>query len=521
MKTKQTDTVDPAMRERNYESRWIALGVFLLASAAFFFVPMAFAPDSGGYLSGALGLLDGAGIGSFARYRGPVLPVLLAGFCGLFGRTVFAVKLCWFGFYALMYFSLYQLLKTLGMFQKRSGWLIWILFLFAFMLNPCVMAYGHLCLTELPVLSCLSVCTWRMAILYKNEKDKTTGSLFLKKLLLLSIFTVLVYAIKQAAFPIVLTLFGICELLSAIQKRCPKQLLKTLAAVCCSLLCLFGYIRLWNAVLPSGSVEGDSISGFAGSFLVDGLRYFRVTERGEYGKPVTVEVMSDDYESVEKTFEYTFEGTLQDSLAYWLHCVQTSPQKVMRGYAQNYLLVTGTRHLLGAAGAERAYAKVNATTEFFTGQETAAWTDAFAQLSENEEGSMRLTNDGLTGNTIDVESYNNSIPRKLLFNSYYRKLAYFQYSFTTYHALLIGVFSIIGVFVCKKHGWNSAVHKINFVCAAVLFVQISFLAVTAQGIDRYGFPLVLFSFLIVVNTAVACMEWASQKVYFSIKNKSA
>lgn len=510
----------PSARRLYAANRILLLGGYILCAAAFFFVPMAFAPDSEGYLAGAYSLLNGEGFAGLSAFRGPVIPITLALFLKLFGRTVFAVQLCWFLYYSILYFSAWKLVETLGLFENRRGWISWPLFIFALMLNPCVMAYGHLCLTELPALSMLALYAAVLTSLHCRERAGTGRKNAVARLCCVAGFTVLVYAVKQAAFPVVPVIFLLCELMRAVERGSWKKLWFGLVAVFVSALLLLGYLRIWNNTLPDGSIEGDSVSSFAGSFLVDGLRYFRVTERAVYGRPVSVEVMSDDYEQVEQSFTYTFDGSLRNVLAYWWDCLKISPAKVLRGYVQNYLLVTGSRHLLGASGAERAYAKVNETTEFFTGQETAAWTDAFAQLPQERQQNLSLTAEGLEGGERDVAAYNGSLPRKLLFNSYYRKLAYFQYSFTSYHALLIALVSIAGGLMLRKRGEWARVLQINALCAGTLFLQIAFLAVTAQGIDRYGFPLVLFSFVLVANTASAAGDWLLRRCPGKNRKKS-
>ncbi|MEG1384089.1 MAG: hypothetical protein RSD08_02170 [Oscillospiraceae bacterium] len=478
------------------------LAAFAVGCAAYYFIPMAFAPDSYGYIQSALSFFNDGSFAGWDSFRGPLIPLIMSASFHVFGVTRIAVKFTFFLFYLIMFFSVYSLMNTLGLFKKNASAATWLLFVFALLLNPCVMAYGHLCLAEFPAVACLAAYAALMARIYlePDQKQRYVHS-FLLKLIVVCVFTVLTYSIKQAAFAIVPALFAMCELLSLIKHFKLKKLLAAITVIVIAAASLLGYVKLWSGLTGGENVEGESVTAFAGTFIVDGLRYFRVTERGVYDRPITIEIMSRDYETVKKSFEYTFTNSLADSAKYFFRCLAESPADVFRSYRENYLLITGSRHLLGTDGAERAYGRVNSTTEFFTGQETAAWTDAFAQIEPESGGCFYMTSDSLNDEEVfDHIAYNNSFARRLLFNSVYRKLAYFQYSFITFNAPAVGIISLV-LFLCgRKRGKNELVHQINFVCAFTIFLQIMFLAITAQSIDRYGFPLVIFCFLIVVNS---------------------
>ncbi len=489
-----------SLRERN-KDRWLLLVVWLLLSAYYFAIPMGFAPDSATYFRGAQGILAGQGWALQPGFRGPGLSLLLLPFFALFGQTVTAVRLCWFVLYTAFYLAAYALLCALGLMRGRASLLGWLFFVFALMLNPHVVAYSHLCLTEFPALLLLTLTALLFARLYQAEAAGRLARAGVKKTLALSVSVVCMYATKQAAFPAVLALYGACELVMAVRTRGAGRVARRLAGaavgVLAALLLLGGYMRVWNRAMQGNTVEGSAAQSYAASFLVDGLRYFRPAERGVTGRPVTIELMAYDYSAAHGQFSWTFDGSMGNTLAFWRECFARDPARVLAGYVDNYRIIAGTTEPTGLTGEGRAYSAVSGNIRFGWSQETFLWCEHFRQADAS-----LTTSEFLQGGLADPAAYNASPVRRVSFNTYYYMLANLQYGALTHFAPLLCLVSAAGALLCRRRGWNAGVHTVNFVCALTVFLQTAFLAVTAQCIDRYGFPVTVLCFVMTVNTAV-------------------
>lgn len=506
MRAKTNKAMMGCWKSREFWKKSIPLLVYFAVSAIYLVIPMGFAPDSITYLSGAFGLLEGAGWSMQAVFRGPFIPLLILPFFLVFGKTVLAVKLCWFLLYSIFYFVVYQLLKKLGLFEGRWKAAIWVLFVFALLLNPTVLTYSHLCLTEFPAMVVFSV----YLLVLVGEYCKSHGSLLLytsKAAIALCGFAILMYSVKQAMFPSVFAVFSLFELACLIKKFQWAKIASFIVVVAVALAGLFGYVTLWGRTLQGESIEGDSISSFSATFLIDGLRYFRIEERGVYGVPVQIDEMEYDYQTVTESFEHNFSGSISDTLNFWQECFKRNCMKVIKGYADNYKIVAGTKEPIGLTGTQRAYSAVCKETRFFWAQETKLWCEAFRYIKWDENvNQMSLTDPMLEGGPSALTFPLAQAVCRVLFNRYYNALGYFQYGAFAHFALFISLAGVAFFWKYRKNAEKGKRSALCMICMGSAFMEITFLAVTAQCIDRYGFPMTICCFLTVVCLARSVID---------------
>ncbi len=483
-----------------YRFNWVDFGFLFMLTVVFFALPVFLAPDSLTYLNNAY-VLDGKlPWSSWDGMRGPTLPAFLWLSFDLFGESTFGSAVALYLLYLVFVgFTMYlfHLLGFMRLFKKAGSWAVCCVLLF---LNPTMLTYSHYVLTEFMAQVLVVIATvitvkthqllarsWGMYTPNQETGDKSPAEWKVRAVRYIgaALLLMITYGVKQMFFVFVLAPLFLSELLLLIGRFSLKRVV--ISGI--SLLLVGGSLFLWTAgwdgiVRTNGHPhETFNAQNLAQSTIIDGLRYFRPTERGTVGVPIEIEVMSNSYTEVQKTFTYTFDGTFAGSLHYLGTCFIKAPERFVTSWVHNYFVITNVRRVIGY-DMGRAYFPVSQTNHFFLSFENEAWLERFKYM---EQGSTGYDPSMPSGNPQFEQMLDNGLVSNLLFNTAYPSFSYFLYSFPAFCALPLFLAGFIGSILRRKSKgvefWNTLA-----LLAGSVFLSILFLAVTASNIDRYGVP---------------------------------
>ncbi len=495
------------------------IAFFVLLTVLFFALPVFLAPDSSSYLNNARVLEGRLPFSEWDSLRGPVLPVLLRLGFGLFGDSAAGAAPLMYGVYLCYVASALYLCYLLGLSQrlgKPPTWGLCTVFLFA---NPTVLTYAHYVLTEFFALAlalpafCAVVKTQQLL----RRPGARQWAVRLWRYGLVIAASVALYALKQMFFVFAAVPFLLSELILL----CGHFSWKRLAAGALALAALCAAVPLWSMAWDA-SLKGKtevredlSAHSIAYSSLIDGLRYFRPEERYTIGKQVRIDVMADDYKTVEKSFTYTFSGTLGGSVHYLATCFAQSPGRFVQSWKHNYLVIANVRRLMDYS-VTRAYTPVTKTNWFIQAFETHAWLERFKNLPEGGSG----YDEHESPDPRYVQPVDGGLASNLIFNTGYPVFAYFCYSFPAFCAPFVlagaAVMSVLRRKTEKAAFWHWLV-----LLSGSIFLCIFILAVTASNIDRYGFPATAWTNLLLLLPAVVALQagWGRARAWLSAKRR--
>ncbi len=478
--------------------KWYDIFFPILLISVFFSLPLLFLPDTTVYLENAE-FFAGEGA-SYSAYRGPVVPVLIMLMGKLFSYTVGGLKLGFFFVYLLFAVSVMAILLLLDIHKKIGRGGVWLLATFVLFFNVVLLTYSHSVLTEFFVIT-LTACYLALMLCMGRVKNGVIKQVLIA--LITAVALVLSYGIKQMFFPIILLSwagFTVVELTRHFTlKRLAAQgvVLVLLGAM------LLSYITTYATLTDGGNMEGDSVDSYAGSFLIDGLRYFEPVGSINYdGQPTTVNINDRFIEPI-TTFEYVFEPGLVGSLKYLFTCFVNAPDRFIASYVANYKIVSGVI-VCEVVGITRKHTYATETIVFNSLYESGIWVEFF---KGNTTGLLGAYPDGI-GTALSQASFSHQVVQfglasNLLFNTHYADLSIMFHTVINFLAPLILLLSVALLIASKKYTFiNKKLCIINIFISSNVFLYIFFLAVTAQNIERYGIPMILFNGLFwIINSA--------------------
>ena len=201
--------------KKNRAVLFIICGLFI--SVMFFALPVMFTYDSSTYMA-YFDIFDKElALSQWGRTRGWGFPLFLWSVSNVFGNTAYGMNVALFILYTLFIICLYLIWKKYLL--KCDNGFVSILFFVFVILNPIILGYFHIILTE--CLATTIVCLTEIILMYLHSKDMQTNAKkfsILKIVLIICSCTVL-YFIKQMFFVIPLISYFLLELSMILYNR--------------------------------------------------------------------------------------------------------------------------------------------------------------------------------------------------------------------------------------------------------------------------------------------------------------
>lgn len=230
---------------------WLPICLMLLV-IIFFSIRLIITYDSAHYLNYVSILEGNAPASSWDIVRGPIFPAIIFLFDTIFGKTGTGILVGTFIFYLIFAITCYYTCKEICKHCKHKT-LITNILLAILILNPLIMGYFHVLLTEFiaitfTILNILLAYKW----LYCNTHSK-------KQLILYSIYfifsIIFCYHLKQSYIVIAFAPFIAAAIISIIRRHTKKNIFYRLGTLFLSFIFFFISIIAWNAILQHMGVD--------------------------------------------------------------------------------------------------------------------------------------------------------------------------------------------------------------------------------------------------------------------------
>ncbi len=501
----------------NFNIKWYEIFGALIITLIFFSLPLLFTADSAVYLNNAE-FFDGTS-NSYSAIRGPVVPFVLFVFGKIFSYTIYGLTLGLFLIYITFVACVMAILCLLDIPKLIGRGLTLLVAMAVLFLNVIVLTYSHAILTEFFIIVFSSIYILIMLLFYKY-KPVDKQKILIKEILLflISLSALLIaYAIKQMFFPVILLIYFSYKVVDLKGKVNIKNIFKEIILIFLLLISILFYVSAYSDITTGANLEGDSVSSYASSFLIDGLRYFVPQGDIVYGEEMTI-VINDNKISAIDSFSYTFQPGIIDSVRYLANCFINSPSRFFESYKANYGIVSGVVHP-GVSGVSRKYTYASQTLHFDYLYESGAWIEYFKTLSSDSYAYPQDIGTDLSNERFQNQSVDTGLVSNLLFNTYYANLSIIFHTTAAYYSFIIFLISIILLVLSKKFTLiNKKWCILNIILSFNIFPYLLFLAVTAQNIDRYGIPTIVFTGLIwIINIAFALNAIIKKSKNLSVK----
>lgn len=474
--------------------KWFKCSFFIVLILAFVSVPIYFTVDSAWYLSYLKYFEGREAFGSWQLIRGWFFPGLLYVSSKLFGLTsqgmlcamlLFYIATIVFCFY---FFSIIQK-------QKEFKYLKYLV-VFIIALNPIIFGYYHVLLTEFVGATLCIINLVLFLDLYYKRKGGAKKKIFFS-IIILSINLVISYSVKQTYIAFIIIPYVVSEMLLIVKNRKKSEIGGMLITVTLALISFFGANRLWVNYVKNGDfLDGTrqvsasaSSTGIAfSSSLINGATYFQIVDEN------TVAVLNDEMD-VESTFQYPVSEN--NSLSYIMRCFRESPHKLIKGYVDNYLVLT---NFYGRGEDRKSAIK---EPSLVRGNENSKIASAFGWYSRGHEfyidqgyeslGEM-FQYDDLTQFKFPVDS--SKIIEVLYKNRSTNMLSKLLFTICLMLSpiLFIGLLVYILFCIIKNRNINIKM-EICFIMESTVFGYIAALAILNNQIDRYCFPVFIVAIL--------------------------
>lgn len=250
----QTNKFTPHFRAKIQKLPWLAicLTFFIII---FFSIRLVITYDSAHYLN-YVSIFEGElPASSWDIVRGPVFPSIIFLFDTLFGKTGAGILVGTFTFYLIFSITCYKLCKELCRSYKHRH-IIQKLLLIVLILNPLIMGYFHVLLTEFIA---ITLTILNILIAYKWVFCNTHNKKHLLFYALYFIFSIVFcYHLKQPYIIISFIPLLIASIISIIKKHTLRNVFYRTGTVVMSLIALFISINVWNAILKNKGVDMNS-----------------------------------------------------------------------------------------------------------------------------------------------------------------------------------------------------------------------------------------------------------------------
>ena len=457
--------------------------------------------------------------------RGAVFPAIIVISNLLLGHNAKGLIIMMFLFYVLMIWTMYLILKNVNSEEKIfegkiKKWILAIILLLLVVLNPIILGYYHVVLTEFIAITfglvgCLVAWKWMEIEFYIDKKKYIIYTLFL------AFMTAISWHLKQPYVSTILFPILIATIISIIQNFKLKNILFRVGTVLICLISLFVSIFIWNKILDVCNVEIEedrTSQSFLSGGIFSGLSQLYELEKQDIDKYKLSEKNIKEITKIENG-ESTYKNykiyrnvnenkkdlvlyikgdncSTGESMKFLLKTFFTSPGTVIKSYTTGYLGIIDVLEI----GLE--VNKID-KTERMVPKTNIIWLETY----ENEEIAYRIYNNGLS-NIFQLdpryEKYAapyGDINQSIKISNYLIKKMRTPTVVITKVCFLIMPIALIAEIIIsivkrKKYTMgNKKISNLIIILLAFSFLHIMLHTVLGAIIDRYTVPVMIPMFL--------------------------
>lgn len=474
---------------------------FVFIILLFFSLPILFTYDSSVYLE-YTDIFDGKYPWSqWGKTRGWAFPLFLWISKKLFGETSYGIALSYFIAYVIFLLFIYNLFEKY--FVKSHKAVCVTAYVLLIVLNPIILGYYHLILTEaLAATACAVSAVYTIKIYENILQDGNNREYIIKKFIIISMTSSYLYFLKQMFFIIPILIFAIGDIYLMIVKK--QKVIHFLLCIFLSFAMLFGTIKGWNLFLESqesyitvDNEEAETIStNYSGSelmtsYVMKSAINFKLNEKEQ-----CIEVYKD--RNIIDSISYT--GKM-DGIRYLLTCFINHPLLLMGGYIDNYLALTNLYTLKTPKNYVMSDAEIIKEIAFTRGLENTA----LALYPRYYK--LRLNTYDQFGTTERMRQYGVYTDENLVTACLYNKTVRQIYNFVFTVSMLYAPIALIIHTILSLIKRNDIYHMLQIVLAGTVFLYGMALSFMCMRIDRYMFPVLSFSIIVIVADIVSIIKY--------------
>lgn len=507
--------------------------VFIILTFIFFSYEAYFSPDSCYYYYLSLIFDKTVSFSQWRAIRGFTLPLYLFISNNLFGNSLFGITLGLYILNLVMHISVFIILKSIISNEKWKKYetKITILYIILLVLNPIIIGYSHIVLTETlaPVIALLSV--WLSICWYRDNLPFKKN--WYKKIFYVTMFcvlAVLMWFLKQPYLPIIIFIVLITSILSLIKSFNIKNILYRLITLICIILSIMISIKCWNNILKIKGVDTSITSTYVSNSFIGALSNYYKEDLKEYktkfdfnGSLLSIveqqkilDLINGNENKNYKVYNIydkdklidqeliIYEGnsiSIKDSMLFFVKQIFKHPILIMKSYYHNYMTtidlhaptITGNSYTAGTKLTQ--YDGENKSLALFVIYDGPAYwwkwyidDNSYEEYEQNYDYSSYMKQFEVTRNTSGILR------------------GYFENVFPIYNTLFKFIFLICPIitiitFVYYIKTKFNETYMIATILFGSSFLHVLFHTVTGAIIDRYAyiaFPLLLLGLILLL-----------------------
>ena len=468
------------------------------------------------------------GLESWESIRGFVFPLIIY-ISRIFAFEHYILSLRIIG--CISYITTFYILHKISIERKylntiknnKLEFMIYIYYVFFIILNPIIFSWYHFVLTEYIAITFMIIYLKWLIFVYDFRKPKTR-QLVIYRLAINSCFLILFWFLKQMYITIPFFLFLGFESFEIIERRNLKQLISSALTIIISFSILFISISTFKGA--TNSEDQFSSSGI----IITGLRYFPInggdfdfgSKSGiNYNKINEIEIKDDYYNTITE-FKYNFEDDLKSKLKFWIQCVKIAPERVFRGYIDNYLTLSGYYTNPFKENINYSYSSINKNFNSsslkgdiitLSGENTRLGISTIRNFYDSGEIFEMIRKNNPDFYTTQTKEYNYSknpsIMSKLILNKF--AISIHQYLYMILMLAMIPIFIFYGIMYFKFENKKS-LYRMGMILSALAIGHTSVLVIGGAIIDRYMMPSYVSMIIVVCDLLT--------KIYIKIERRN-
>lgn len=495
----------------------IILIVFLISLIGFVFLqflPISF-PDSILYEKHSEIISGLRSMSEWDFTRGFSFSLILSYIYMLLGNSLNSLNIGMFVIYTLLIICNFIIIKKCTKNIKTNGtkFIVYIIFVLLFVLNPLIIGYSHTLLTESVAPLLISLMVFIMWKFIDYEKGYKLWSSYI----LLIILSIFLWFLKQPFYIAAFSIIFIGTLLSTYKLRNFKNTIIKMSLVLNSVLFLFIGIKVWNNYLEYNQVkQGISNTTFFADGIIKGMTNYRFVPEEEYESIInennftnteldninSIENASNDLysnfiirnlvnikgESIKYIVLFTKDETpsTTESVFYFLNSWVEHPVLMLDSYLSNYLSIINVYSVTSEVPAANYYPLKTLKKHYIENE-------VIGLATFNEGSNFMWKNSELIDEVPTLknkEEYNE--PNKLIASSFRMISPFFLFTFKLFFIIstVAGFVYFITYFNLKNKKISKTKIKILELLIIVFLtstIHIVFHAVMGALIDRYAY----------------------------------
>lgn len=463
--------------------------------------------------------------GDFSNWdnvRGLSFPLIILISQILMGKSPKALLIVMYIFYLLMLWICIKIFKEIKIESKIFKVIFCILFLFMILVNPLILGYYHVLLTEfvgmtIAIVSCYM--SWKF-IQINFKENKKAYILYTLSFILLSIF---MWHIKQPYISTVIFPLIVACVISILKNLKLNNIIQRVITILLCIISVIFSLLIWNKIMISNNVkivENRTSSNMISNQLLKGISFYqakndKITEEyikknnylSENEKVKVIELIKNNSEKfvileekkedkvidTEVIFIENENITTFESIGFIFKTLFKNPKILFKSYFLGYLAVGD---IYGVEFNEAQHYSVTELLKIF-------------ELYENDAIGYRMYKYELSNTfplaenyNIYAESYKEDILPILFINWVMQKLQYisiiiYKSSFIIAPILLI-INIVWSIYRCKKNNNCNNILYLSIILLSFSFLHILMHVVLGAIIDRYTMPAAIPMYLAII-----------------------